>query len=218
MLGARIFTLALGVCLTIETQSQSSKSGDVTRTPQETRQAASLPDAVKSQNPFASLTEFSATMIGSLMGNVDETKVYRSGNLMRTEMPSGHYFVTDLSTSETYAVLPDRCGHSGATLAYTFPFTFFRPGSTFQRIPLGEGVVDGHHCHIETIVRTTESGSTTHVRFWEADDLNRFPVKIEVDGPGGKVVTIAYKNVRLAPPDPAVFKHPTNCKQVPTPQ
>ena len=195
MLVARIFVLTWGLYLTIGMQAQSSKTADT----------------AKSQDPFSSLTEFSATMVGSLLGNIDETKVYRSGNLMRTAMPNGNYFVTDLKTLDTYAVFPKRCVYSETPPIFPFPFTSFRVQKpTFQRTPAGEGMVDGHHCHIESVRRTSEGG-TMQMRFWEADDLNGFPVKVEVDAPGGRVITIAYKDVKIGPPDPAVFKHPKNC-------
>jgi hypothetical protein len=233
MLPARIFALILGIAILITTgvQSQSlngaaEKPADggkqpAVETPQtpsppdkhgnpETRQAASLP-------AFMSLTEFSATMVGSMMGNIDETKVYRSGNLMRTEMPNMPlYYVTDLSAGGTYAVFPRKCGYSEAKLTYTFPFTFFRLDMKFERTPLGEEVVDGHHCHVERIVRTSEGGSVAKVKFWEADDLKGFPVKVEIEG-GPRVITITYKNVKLERPDPAVFKHVANCGATPAP-
>jgi hypothetical protein len=201
MLGARIFALTLGVYLTIGMQAQPSKTADT----------------AKSQNPFASFTEFSATMVGSLLGNIDETKIYRSGKLMRTEMPNGYYFVTDLTTLDTFAVFPKRCLHNSVPPIFAFPFTSFRAHPTFQRTPVGEEIVDGHHCHVESVLRTSDAGTATKMRFWEADDLNGFPVKVEVDGPLGRVITIAYKNVKIGPPDPSVFKHPKSCEPAPRP-
>jgi hypothetical protein len=213
MLLARVFALTLGICLTIAMQAQqTSKSGEVTHVPQQTG-PGSLPDAAKSQNPFIGFTEFSATMVGSLLGNIDETKVYRSGKLMRTEMPNGQYFVTDLTTLDTILVLPKRCMHDTVAPIYAFPFTTFRSHPIFQVTPAGEEIVDGHHCHVKSALRTSGGGSAMKMRLWAADDLNGFPVKIEVEAPGGRIITIAYKDVKIGPPDPAVFKHPAKCDQ-----
>jgi hypothetical protein len=161
-------------------------------------------------------------MAGSLLGNTDDVKVYRSGKLMRVEgWNKMTFYVANLSTNDTYAVMHrpklklERCVHENAPLLQTFPFSFFRPDYKVQRTPAGEGDVDGHHCHIESVVRTAPSGSAMHVRFWEADDLNGFPVKIEVDRPQGRVITIAYTDVKLGPPDPALFKLPKNCGKGP---
>jgi hypothetical protein len=231
MLLARIFgltILALTIALypTIGIQAQSSKTGEQIATPQQKqsaqkRSAASLPHTAKSQGPFDSLTEFSATMVGGLMGNIDEIKIYRSGNQMWAQSYNKvNHLVTDLSTNETYFMLmepKERCIHHQALAVQSFPFAFFGPGYKIERTPAGEGMVDGHHCHVESVVRTALSGGEMHVRFWEADDLNGFPVKVEVDGPGGKPTTITYKDVKLGPPDPALFARPKNCIPGPEP-
>jgi len=63
----------------------------------------------KAELPLSSLIEFSAIMVGGLLGNIDELHIYRSGNLMRTEMLDGNYMVTNLDKRDTFVVLPDRC-------------------------------------------------------------------------------------------------------------
>jgi len=231
MLLARIFGLTILVSTialypTIRIQAQSSKSGEQTASPQQEqspqkRSAASLPDTAKSPGPFDSLTEFSATMVGGLAGNIDEIKIYRSGNLMWAQSYNKvNHLVTNLSTHETYFMLmqpKEQCIHHQVLAGQSFPFAFFSRDDKFERTPAGEAVVDGHHCHVESVVRTAPTGGEMHVRFWEADDLKGFPVKIEVDGPGGRVVTITYKDVKLGPPDPALFAHPKNCIPGPEP-
>lgn len=222
MLLARILGLSIGLCLTIGGQARSSQGGEQTRPPQKQPQAATRSDAATPPNPFDSLTEFSATMVGSLLGNPGEAKVYRSGKLMRVDSWNKmSFYVTNLNTHETYAVLRrpklnlERCVHETAPLMQSFPFTFFRADYKVQRTPAGEGDFDGHHCHIESVVRTAPSGNEMRVKFWEADDLNGFPVKIEVERPGKRVNTIEYKDVKLGRPDPAVFKLPKNCAKGP---
>ena len=224
IVGLTILVLAIGLYPTIGIQAQSSKTGETTPNPQQKqsaqkRSAASLPHTAKSQGPFDSLTEFSATMVGGLAGNTDEIKIYRSGNLMWAQSYNKvNHLVTDLSTHETYFTLmepKERCIHHWALAEQSFPFAFFGPDYKIERTPAGEAVVDGHHCHVESVVRTALSGSEMHVRFWEADDLNGFPVKVEIDMPAGRVTTITYKDVKLGPPDPALFVHPKNCEPGP---
>lgn len=220
---ARVLGLSIALGLTIGAPAQPPKSGEQASGEQakaapRKQPAKPEPVAVNPPGPFDSLTEFSATMIGSLAGNEgQETKVYRSGKLMRVDSWNGiNFFITNLSTNETSALLrrpqlkTERCVHEGGLLLQSFPFGFFRAGYKFQRTPAGEEDVDGHHCHIESVVRTDSSGNEIHVKFWEADDLNGFPVKIEV-ARARNTITVAYKDVKLGPPDPAVFKLPANC-------
>jgi len=54
------------------------------------------------------------------------------------------------------------------------------------------------------------------MKLWEAEDLQHFPIKIEVEPISPTVSTakkmdITYTNVSLAPPDPNLFKHPAKC-------
>src|SRR5882762_5324034 len=103
---ARIVGLSIGLSLTIGAQAQPSKAQAQTETPRKTQQPPSQSDKVKEPVPFASLTQFSATLVGSLLGNTDDTKVYRSGKVMRVDSWNKmNFFVTNLSTNETFVVL-----------------------------------------------------------------------------------------------------------------
>jgi hypothetical protein len=131
-----------------------------------------------------------------------------------------NFFLTNLDSKETFFVLrrpklkQEVCKRQDAHLLQAFPFSFFHPDYKYQRTPEGEEEFDGHHCHVESVVRTSPTGAEMHVKFWEADDLKGFPVKIEVTN-AGKLITITYKDVKLAPPDPALFKLPAHCEQGP---
>jgi len=166
----------------------------------------------KTDYPLDSLTEFSAIMVGSLMGNNDELRIYRSGDLMRTEMLDGNHMVTNLKTYKTFVVLPTRCVQDARPSVNTFPFTAVRPGHKVERQFMGSEVVEGHNCQIEDITITSERGLPLKLRFWEAFDLNGFPIKLEVHRMTGSPVTIRYKDVKIGRPDPALFQHPSNCK------
>jgi hypothetical protein len=161
--------------------------------------------------PLSSLTEFSAVMVGGLLGNIDELHIYRSGNLMRTEMLDGNYMVTNLDSRETFVVLPDRCMHDARPSVNTFPFSIFQPGQKLERNLVGTEALDGLNCQIEEITITAEHGRPMKMKLWEATDLSGFPIKIEVQRTTGTPVTITYKDVKIGQPDPALFQNPAKC-------
>jgi hypothetical protein len=160
--------------------------------------------------PLDKLTQFSATMVGSPIGNIDELKIYRSGNLMRTQMLDGNYMVNDLETHQTFVVLPNRCLVDGRLSINTFPFSAVHPTSKVDRSAVGTETVDGHACQIEDITVTPERGQPLRMRLWEANDLSGFPIKIEVQRAATPAV-ITYKDVKIGKPDPALFIRPANC-------
>jgi len=76
--------------------------------------------------------------------------------------------------------------------------------------------MDGHSCEIEDItVSSPVLANPQKMRFWEAEDLRGFPVKIEFVLPGGHGPIIRYKNVVLGPQDPTLFIHPKSCQSLP---
>jgi hypothetical protein len=166
--------------------------------------------------PLDKLTQFSATMVGSPIGNIDELKIYRSGNLMRTQMLDGNYMVNDLEGHQTFVVLPNRCLVDSRLSINTFPFSAVHPGSKVERSPAGTETVDGHACQVEDITVTPEHGQPLRMRLWEANDLSGFPIKIEVQR-AASPATITYKDVKIGKPDPALFVRPANCSKAPPP-
>src|ERR1019366_795757 len=69
---------------------------------------------------------------------------------------------------------------------------------------------------------TGPRGHSLKMRFWEAVDLQGFPIKVQIISTFGHDKIIRYKDVVLAPPDAALFKHPVHCetlapKNLPTP-
>jgi len=95
----------------------------------------------KSQYPLDAFTDFSAVMVGSVMelGEGDsEAHIYRSGKLMRMEGPEGHgYFVTNLTTLETYGMSAGPCMHDSHPFFRAAPFAAARrPGChSMPRLP-----------------------------------------------------------------------------------
>ena len=148
----------------------------------------------------------------------EESHIYRSGKLMRMEGPEGHgYLVTDLSTLETYGVSAGPRMHDTHPYFRASPFAASRPGSTVERVAAGKEVLEGHSCQMEDItVSSNKPGAPPiKMRLWEAEDLQGFPIRIDVERAPGHSATIRYKNVVLGPLDPTLFLHPKSCQSLP---
>jgi hypothetical protein len=185
---------------------------------------ASRPAAtvLPSGNPFERFQHFSATLHGGL-GRDHDRKIFRSGKLMRLEF-ADHYRITDMDEPTTWAVMPARCATFPMPDAGTWPFFGLRAYQTERSVnpttPEKE-TVDGHACRVEhlTFVKTKAGSSTIKMKVWEADDLQGFPIKIEVNNlQTGRQYSITYTEVSLEPPDVKLFDHPTKCDSISKPQ
>jgi hypothetical protein len=154
-------------------------------------------------------------MIGSMAGGDEESPIYRLGNLMRTAV-GGSYTVTDLVKGDTWGVSPKACLHENHPAVRVFPFDLGGHGRKIERVAGGKETVDGHSCNIEdvTVTSTTAPIHSLKLRFWEAEDLQGFPIKVEVVRVRGPQTIIRYKDVVLTAPDAALFKHPKNCDKL----
>ena len=174
------------------------------------------PPSAKTQWPLDAFTEFSAVMVGGVIpGDDRESYIYRSGKLLRNSGPEGHNFViTDLTTQETYGVAATGCIHDRHAYFRSLPFSFMRPGATVERVASGQETVDGHSCKVEDVTLSSLNlQKPTKLRFWEAEDLQGFPVKVEVLLSVGHNSEIRYKNVVLGPQDPTLFIYPNSCER-----
>jgi hypothetical protein len=174
------------------------------------------PPSAKTQWPLDAFTEFSAVMVGGVIpGDDREAYIYRSGKLLRNSGPELHNFViTDLTTQETYGVAATGCMHDRHAYFRSIPFSFMRPGTTVERVASGQETVDGHSCKIEDVTLSSPKlQKPTKLRFWEAEDLQGFPVKVEVLRSVGHNPVIRYKNVVLGPQDPTLFIYPNSCER-----
>lgn len=163
--------------------------------------------------PFDQFQEFSAVMVGSVLSGDDrEGHIYRSGNLLRTQGTEGlGYFLTDLASFETYGLTRLGCMNDSHLYFRAFPFSAARPGRKIERVAAGNESVDGHMCQVETV--TVSSGDLVmpiKLKFWEAEDLHGFPVKVQVLNGGGRG-TIQYKDIVVGPVDPSLFILPKHC-------
>jgi hypothetical protein len=221
----RLLGVILLICsLTVRTHAQPPTAQQPKeQAPKKEADAAGqipAPSPVKTQYPLDSFTDFSAVMVGSIMEmgeGASEAHIYRSGKLMRAADPEGYgYFITDLSTLETYALSSGPCMHDLHPYFRASPFAASRPGARLERVAAGKETLDGHSCQIEDItVSSPKTGAHLKMRFWEADDLQGFPIKIEFLRPGGRSSIVRYKNVVLGPQDPTLFIHPKSCQSAP---
>jgi hypothetical protein len=184
-------------------------------------QAAKHPDPVTPVYPLDSFQNFSAVMVGSRAEPGEGTSqghIYRSGKLMRMEEPEGRaYFITDLSVGETYGIMEGSCIRDEHPYIRAIPFYLAgMADATATRTPAGKEVLDGHTCQVEDVsVSSPMLPNPQKMRFWEADDLEEFPIKIEFLLPGGRGPIIRYKNVVLGAQDPTLFIHPKSCQPLP---
>ena len=172
----------------------------------------------KPQNPFEAVRAFSATMNGGLVGPSSDGKIYRSGDLMRVDLPT-EYMVTDLATSATSAVLYSTgfCLEGSVPAGRTFPFSLARNAKVVQA-DRGDETVDNHPTRSEEVTITQEGKFDVQLTVWEAKDLQGFPIKMRRAATGvvgSKDREVRYTDVHLGPPDPALFLKPKDCSASP---
>ena len=208
---------------TEKSQAKDSAAAGSTQTSKESPVLGGALSAASTQYPLDAFKNFSAVMIGSISGDEAESHIYRLGRLIRTEV-GGSYAVTDLTTGDTYGVSPKACLHDTHPAYRVFPFDVGGHDHKVERAPSGKETLDGHPCVVEEVT-VTSTGPRAHalkMRFWEAEDLQGFPIKVQVISSFGHDKIIRYKDVVLTPPDAALFKHPAHCetlapKDLPTP-
>lgn len=198
-------------CLTAQLSAQALKEQEPTG------QTAAAPSP-KTQFPLDAFPEFSAVMVGSMVGGDDrESYIYRSGKLVRTEGLEGRNFlITDLTNLETFGVSATGCLHDPNPYFRSAPFSSMRLGYTAERVASGQETVDGHSCKIEDVTLSSPKlPRPIKLRFWEAEDLQGFPVQVEFQRPNKQNAVIHYKNVVLGPQDPTLFIYPKSCEPSP---
>jgi outer membrane lipoprotein-sorting protein len=171
---------------------------------------APKPVAKEIQNPLGEFKSFSANVTGGIAQDHDR-KIYRSGSLMRLDFDNS-YRVTDLNTLKMWGVSGEHCVEFERPDAGTFPFSAYRDFKV-ERFPTkGEETIDGHVCKIENVTLTPKDGRplVVKMKLWKAEDLDDFPVRIDVEA-GPQKFTSTYANVSLKAPDPKLFEHPKKC-------
>jgi hypothetical protein len=166
------------------------------------------PDA---QNPLiADFKTFSANVTGGIARDHDR-KIYRSGKWMRLDFDDS-YRVNDLDTLQMWSIGANRCVEFTRPDAGSYPFTAYHDFKIERTATAEKETVDGHVCKIETLTLTPKDDRpiVARMKLWEAEDLDGFPVRIDVSE-GGQTLTSTYTNVSLKVPDPKLFQHPAKC-------
>jgi hypothetical protein len=192
-----------------------------------TKQSASSPPAAlptedhSDPDPFHQFKEFSAIMKGDVLPREErEGYIYRSGDLLRMEgLERRGFYITDLETLDTHAISKLGCAYMKQAYVRSFPFMLHRQGYTVTRVKVGKETVDGHACDVEEVTYSSKNlPSSWHLKVWEAEDLQGFPIKVDAEpstGPSHSI--ILFKNVRLGPQDPTLFIYPKDCTELAKP-
>ena len=203
-----------------EKSAQNEKSQTSEKADSSTAKAESAPTQ---ENPFDKFQQFSATVSGGPL-RFDKMPIYRSGNKIRADWANEHEIrVSDLSQGIAWYMRhwpgkPEKCGRADKMDIGSYPF-FAYTGKDFKvelvpnKEPAEKETYDGHPSKIEhyTATKISEGLLVAKVKMWEAEDLNGFPVRMEIDPPLMKPFNLYYSNVSLGPPDPKLFQVPAKC-------
>jgi uncharacterized protein DUF4412 len=84
---------------------------------------------------------------------------------------------------------------------------------------LGRETVDGHPCVNSKVVITDKQGTPHEFTIWNAADLKNFPVKIYQAGQDNNAtLTLTFKNIAFAKPDPKLFVPPPDYTKYDSPR
>jgi hypothetical protein len=176
------------------------------------------PALAQNQGPFA-FTQFSATTSMVVKGQTVTSKIARSGNKMRMEMPGSNgkrYTVYLIDQHKAYMVMgPNMCMETPPMGNIASNPLATSPQGSVDVKQLGTATVNGHPTKIEQVTVTPSGGQPTTMKVWAATDLQGFPVRTEISTPRG-LVTTDYTDVSLSAPPDSLFAVPDNCRQMPT--
>jgi hypothetical protein len=177
-------------------------------------QGASKSVAIRAdENPLmAKFRSFSANVTGGIARDHDR-KIYRSGKWMRLDFDDS-YRVNNLETLEMWSVGARRCVKFDRPDAGSYPYSAYHDFKVERTTTEMKENIDGHPCKLEILTLTATDGRpiVAQMKLWEAQDLDGFPVRIDVEE-GGHTFTSTYTNVSFEEPDPKLFEHPTRCTQ-----
>ena len=84
--------------------------------------------------------------------------------------------------------------------------------SSINTTKLGDDTIDGHPCEKNKVTVTDENKHKTEAIVWNATDLKKFPIQMQIDQPDARVV-MRYSDVKLAKPDAKQFEAPAGFKK-----
>jgi hypothetical protein len=86
---------------------------------------------------------------------------------------------------------------------------------TMQATTISDEVMDGHRCTKNKVTFTTDGGQKREAVVWNALDLQKFPLQIEMNSDEGKT-SIHFRNVQLAKPEAKLFEAPIGFAKEPS--
>jgi hypothetical protein len=133
-------------------------------------------------------------------------------------MENRGYFITDLTTFDTYGLSSMGCASMKEPYLRSFPFMLSGHSHKVERVGAGKETVDGHVCHVEEVTYSGGIPQPWKLKFWEAEDLHGFPIKVQAQAASnGTSSIIQFKDVVLGPQDPTLFIFPKDCAELPEP-
>jgi hypothetical protein len=169
----------------------------------------------QTKDPFAAWQHFSATVTGGPVVR-DPLKIYRSGNQLRADHED-QVHITNLDDLSSVVISNNKCIQMPMPDGPSYPFSAHKSyeGFKFERLPVeGEETIDGHKCKMETLIYTQEPAGviTIRMKLWEAQDLDGFPIQIDVlPTVRKKPFTYHFSDVSVGPQDPKLFTKPAQC-------
>ena len=146
--------------------------------------------------------QYSADMLSRSGGQTVQSKVYVSGQKMRTEM-SGNIAIIRMDKNVSWIIMPaERTYMEQPIDQRTLPKTSQEFTGEIERVSQGKEIVDGKPAE-KFQVTYTEGGNRTSAYQWILD--SGFPVKMQaLDGSW----SVEYKNVNLGPQPDTLFEVP----------
>jgi len=183
-----------------------------------------VPMAMHSQTMAPMPTAYSALIeVEGAGGRSITEKVYRDGDKFRVDpqmagRPAMMHMIMLLSSRKAYTVMPqsNMCFESQIGPRQNSAMLSSDISHPVSVTDLGSGAFDGHSCDIKKVVYKDQTGAEKEATVWLAKDLQNFPVKITTQTLKGQTMTLDYKDISLAKPDPALFATPANCRAMPS--
>ena len=86
-------------------------------------------------------------------------------------------------------------------------------GLQMEKTTLGKETVDGHACAKNEVVVKNQQGPVLRATTWNAPDLRDFPIQIQTKE-RDTTVTMRFKQIQFAKPDPKQFEVPADYTQI----
>ena len=86
-------------------------------------------------------------------------------------------------------------------------------GLQMEKTTLGKETVDGHACAKNEVVVKNQQGPVLRATTWNAPDLRDFPIQIQTKEQD-TTVTMRFKQIQFAKPDPKQFEVPADYTQM----